>query len=91
MFLKRSLDVPNIATLREHSANIPGILRAGWAENVTRNLLNSSFLNSKFYIKSFSGAKTRDTKPYTIPCSTEQTPNITVIHIGTNDINYKNL
>ena len=91
MFLKRSLDVPNIATLREHSANIPGILRAGWAENVTRNLLNSSFLNSKFYIKSFSGAKTRDTKPYTISCSTEQTPNITVIHIGTNDINYKNL
>ena len=47
MFLKRSLDVPNIATLREHSANIPGILRAGWAENVTRNLLNSS-LNSSF-------------------------------------------
>ena len=27
-----SLDIPNIATLREHSANIPGILRAGWAE-----------------------------------------------------------
>ena len=27
---KCSLDVPNIATLREHTANIPGILRAGW-------------------------------------------------------------
>ena len=30
MFPNFSLDVPNIATLREHSANIPGILRAGW-------------------------------------------------------------
>ena len=30
MFPKCSLDVSNIATLREHSANIPGILRAGW-------------------------------------------------------------
>ena len=28
--LKCSLNVPNIATLREHSANIPAILRAGW-------------------------------------------------------------
>ena len=27
---KCSLDVPNIAMPREHSANIPGILRAGW-------------------------------------------------------------
>ena len=27
-----SLDIPNIATLREHSANIPGILRVGWTE-----------------------------------------------------------
>ena len=31
MFPKCSLDVPNIVTLREHTANIPGILRAGWA------------------------------------------------------------
>ena len=28
--LKCSLDVRKIATLREHSANIRGILRAGW-------------------------------------------------------------
>ena len=30
MFPKCSLDIQNIATLREHSANIPEILRAGW-------------------------------------------------------------
>ena len=31
MFPKCSMDVPNIATLREHSENIPGVLRAAWA------------------------------------------------------------
>ena len=31
MFPKCSVDVPNIATLREHSENIPGVLRAAWA------------------------------------------------------------
>ena len=30
MFPKSSLDVPNIVTLREHSANIPRISRADW-------------------------------------------------------------
>ena len=30
IFPKCSLDVRNIRTLREHSANIPGILCAGW-------------------------------------------------------------
>ena len=30
MFPKCSLDVLNIAMLREHSVNISGILRAGW-------------------------------------------------------------
>ena len=34
MFPKCSLDVPNIAILREHLANIPGILRAGWVLTV---------------------------------------------------------
>ena len=31
MFSQCSLDVPNIAALRDHSANIPGTLRVGWA------------------------------------------------------------
>ena len=33
IFPKCSLYVPNIATLREHTANIPGILRAGCVRN----------------------------------------------------------
>ena len=32
MFHKFSLDVRNIVTLREHSANIPRILRVGWGK-----------------------------------------------------------
>ena len=37
MFPKCSLDVTNIAMLREHSKNIPGLLRAGWVSNITNN------------------------------------------------------
>ena len=37
MFPKCYLDVPRIATLREHSANIPGILRAGWEVSAKQN------------------------------------------------------
>ena len=37
MFPKCSLDVTNIATLNEHSTNIPGLLRAGWVSNITTN------------------------------------------------------
>ena len=33
--LKCYPDVSNIATLREHTANIPGILRAGWVVAVS--------------------------------------------------------
>ena len=35
MFPKCSKDVSNIATLREYSANIPGILRASWGAAIT--------------------------------------------------------
>ena len=34
MFPKCFLDVPNIGTLREHTSNIPGMLRAGWVVSV---------------------------------------------------------
>ena len=35
MFPKCSQDVTNIATLREHSATITGILRASWGAAIT--------------------------------------------------------
>ena len=35
MFPKCSLDVLNIATLRKHIVNIPGILRAGWVRKLS--------------------------------------------------------
>ena len=38
MFCKCSLDAQNIATLREHSANIPGILRASWGRSFIKTL-----------------------------------------------------
>ena len=46
MFSKCSLDTRDIATLREHSANIPGILRAGWDKEI---LTPSDILTSKYH------------------------------------------
>ena len=46
MFSKCSLDTRDIATLREHSANIPGILRAGWDKEI---LIPSDILTSKYH------------------------------------------
>ena len=37
--LKFSLGAPNTATLREHSANIPGILHDGWVYLLLQKLL----------------------------------------------------
>ena len=44
MFPKCSLAVPNIVTLREHSANIPGISRAGWEAVAQRCSIKKMFL-----------------------------------------------
>ena len=41
MFPKWSLDARNIATLREHSANIPGILRASWEVSRIFNVMQT--------------------------------------------------
>ena len=44
IFPKCSLDVPNIVTLREHSANIPGISRAVWEAVAQRCSVKKMFL-----------------------------------------------
>ena len=38
MFRKCSLDAQNIAALREHSANIPGIVHASWGRSFIKTL-----------------------------------------------------
>ena len=44
MLPKISLDVPNIATLREHSLNILGILCAGWVgSHISQHYIKSAF------------------------------------------------
>lgn len=59
--------------------------------NIRRNLFHNSFKNTKCYIKSFSGPKTKGMERYRSPSLTEQKTDIDVIHIGGNYINYKNL
>ena len=58
MFLKCSLDAQNIAALREQSANISEILRAGWVRSAAllkkrpwQNPQENTFAGVSFLIK----------------------------------------
>ena len=59
-------------------------------KRIKPNLFKNCFDNTKSFIKSFGGAKTEYMKHFIIRSPKEQKPDITVIHVGGNDINYKN-
>ena len=58
---------------------------------IKRNLFDNSMNHAKSYIKSHSGAKAWQLAYHIIPALIEQKPDIAIIHIGSNDISYKNL
>ena len=59
MFPKCSLDVPNIAALGEHTANIPGILCAGWGKTKQKYVLRNfaELIQSGVLVKQYSYKK----------------------------------
>ena len=59
-------------------------------KRIKRNHFKNSFDDAKSFIKLFGGRKTEHIKHYVIPSLKEQKPGIIVIHVGRNDINYKN-
>ena len=59
-------------------------------KRIKRSLFKNSFDNAKNFLKSFGGAKTKHMKHYVILSLKEQKPDIIVIHVCGNDINYKN-
>ena len=58
---------------------------------INQHRLNKSFDNAKCVIKSFSGAKIKDLQHYVIPPLKEETPDVVIIHIGSNNVTYNNL
>ena len=66
------------------------VIGDSYLKRIKRNLFKNSFDNAKSFIKSFGGAKTKHMKHYVIASLKEQKPDIIVIHVGANDINYKN-
>ena len=95
----------NHVTLRKNQRVVPGnktyssarkyakkivVIGDSHLKRIKRNLFNNSFDNAKSFIKPFGGAKTEHMKHYVIPSLTEPKPDIIVIHVGGNDINYKN-
>ena len=95
----------NHVTLRKNQRVVPGnktyasatkygrkimVIDYSHLKRIKRNPFNNSFNNALGFIKSFGGAKTEHTKHFFVPSLKEQKPDITVIHVGGNDINYKN-
>ena len=60
-------------------------------KRIKRNLFKNSFHNAKCYIKFFRGTKFEDFEYYIIASLKKQNPDKAVIHIGFNNINFRNL
>ena len=60
-------------------------------KRINRRKFNNSFKNDKSFIKSFPGAKVEELQHYVTPHLETQKPDISIIHVGGNNINYKNL
>ena len=57
---------------------------------INRRLFNDSLPNCKGNIKFFSGAKTLDLEHYIKPTLNNNRPDAVIIHVGSNDINFRN-
>ena len=60
-------------------------------KRINRRKFNNSFKNGRSFIKSFPGAKVEEFQHYVTPHLETQKPDISIIHVGGNNINYKNL
>ena len=58
---------------------------------INRKLFNDSLQHCRSRLKYFSGAKTKDLEHYVTPTLNEEEPDIVVIHIGSNDIDFRKL
>ena len=58
---------------------------------IRRDKFNNSIENAKSYVKGFEGAKVEHMKYHIIPMLKEQQPDIVILHIGSNNISFKNL
>ena len=60
-------------------------------KRINRRKFNNSFKNGRSFIRSFPGAKVEELQHYVTPHLETQKPDISIIHVGGNNINYKNL
>ena len=60
-------------------------------ERINRKRFSNLFEKAKFFIKSFPGAKIQNLEHYVVPYLNAQNPNLSVIHIGGNNIIFKSI
>ena len=58
---------------------------------INRRKFDYSLVNAKSFVKSFPGAKVEELEHYVVPHLVNQKPDATIIHIGGNNVNYKDL
>ena len=59
--------------------------------SIKRAIFDNSLINAKSYIDSHKGLTTNKLEYYIMPALIEQQPDIAIINIGSNDINFSNL
>ena len=57
-------------------------------KRISRKRFNNSFEKAKSFIKSFRGAEVQELEHYVVPHLNAQNPDVSVIHIGGNKINF---
>ena len=59
--------------------------------NIKRDIFSDSLLECKSYIKCFGGGTVEELSYYVIPSLLKQQPDYVVLHIGSNNISFKDL
>ena len=80
--------VPGDRTYAETTKNGKKVFLIGdsHVKRIKRNLFNKSLISGKSYIKTFSGSNTKQLNHYILPTLVDESPDIVIIHIGSNDI-----
>ena len=60
-------------------------------KRINRKRFNNSFEKAKSFIKSFTGGKIQELEHYVVPHLNAQKSDVSVIHIGGNNINFKGI
>ena len=78
------------ASMTEYGKKI-FVARDSHTKRINRKRFNNSFEKDKTFIKSFPGGKIEESEHYVVPHVNAQNPDVPVVHIGGNNINFEGI